>query len=61
MAYKISFLRSGKVVTSKEWKGSLAGARAYAEELFATDPRLRIEIRNSNGDLLFYRPKIVDL
>lgn len=60
MPYKISFLRSGELVASKEWNGSLAGARAYAEELFATDPRLRIEIRNSRGDLLFYRPKIVD-
>ena len=61
MPYKISYLRSGEFVASKEWKGSLVGARAYAEELLVTDPRLRIEIRNSDGDLLFYRPKIADM
>lgn len=61
MSYKISFLRKGELLASKEWKGSLAGARAFAEELFATDPRLRIEIRSSDGDLLFYRPKIIDV
>ena len=60
MSYRIAFLRNGEVAASKDWTGSLAGARAYAEDLFTADPRLHIEIRNSRGDLLFYRSETLD-
>lgn len=60
MPYQIAFLRNGRVTAAKDWTGSLADARSYAEELFAANPRLRIEIRNPHGDLIFYRPKDID-
>jgi len=58
--YRISLLNSGRVILTRDWKGTFAEARTYAKDLALADTALRIEVRNKSGELLFYHPPAVD-
>ena len=58
--YRMTLLNSGRVILTRDWKGTFAEARTFAKDLALSDTALRIEVRNKNGELLFYYPSAAD-
>jgi len=56
----MTLLNSGRVILTRDWKGTFAEARTFAKDLALSDTALRIEVRNKNGELLFYYPSAAD-